>query len=473
MYGSKHEARAHPPRAGGRPRGRGLRARHRARWGCASAPRARAPPTSSPPSPTPTWTRCRWWPSPPTSRRPLIGTDAFQEADITGITMPITKHNWLVTDAEGHRPRILKEAFYLARTGRPGPVLVDIPKDVLQRPGRVRVPGVGAHPRLPSPVIKEEPRLGRGGLAHPRPPRAPASTWAAACAPPTPSPRCSSSASWWGRRWSPPCTARGPSPRPTASACGMFGMHGAALRQLHDPELRPDHRAGRPLRRPRHRQALHLRPRGQDHPPGRRPGRDLEAGHRHRAAGRGSEDCSCRSLTDEPCRPPSPSTGRPTSPPGGSRWTTGGRSTRCASTRRARSYILPQTAVAAHLGEDAGQGRSSPPAWASTRCAPPSSGRSSGRASSSPRAAWAPWASACRPPSASSSARPDALVIGIDGDGSFQMTLQDLATAVRPQAAHQDLHPQQPVPGHGAPVAGALLRGALRRDAAHRPAPTS
>ncbi len=58
----------------------------------------------------------------------LIGSDAFQEADITGITMPITKHNWLVTDARD-LPRILKEAFYVARTGRPGPVLVDIPKD--------------------------------------------------------------------------------------------------------------------------------------------------------------------------------------------------------------------------------------------------------------------------------------------------------------------------------------------------------
>jgi acetolactate synthase-1/2/3 large subunit len=61
--------------------------------------------------------------------RNLIGTDAFQEADITGITLPITKHNWLVTDPR-ELPRVLKEAFHVARTGRPGPVLVDIPKDV-------------------------------------------------------------------------------------------------------------------------------------------------------------------------------------------------------------------------------------------------------------------------------------------------------------------------------------------------------
>ena len=63
--------------------------------------------------------------------RPAIGTDAFQEADIQGITLPITKHNFLVQTPE-ELPRILAEAFHLAATGRPGPVLVDIPKDVMQ-----------------------------------------------------------------------------------------------------------------------------------------------------------------------------------------------------------------------------------------------------------------------------------------------------------------------------------------------------
>ncbi|MFC0508429.1 acetolactate synthase large subunit [Micromonospora costi] len=65
--------------------------------------------------------------------RPAIGTDAFQEADIQGITLPITKHNFLVQNAE-EIPQVLAEAFHLASTGRPGPVLVDIPKDVLQAP---------------------------------------------------------------------------------------------------------------------------------------------------------------------------------------------------------------------------------------------------------------------------------------------------------------------------------------------------
>jgi len=61
--------------------------------------------------------------------RALIGTDAFQEADITGATAPFTKHSYLVNDA-ADIPRIIKEAFYIASTGRPGPVLIDIPRDV-------------------------------------------------------------------------------------------------------------------------------------------------------------------------------------------------------------------------------------------------------------------------------------------------------------------------------------------------------
>jgi acetolactate synthase-1/2/3 large subunit len=61
----------------------------------------------------------------------LIGNDAFQEADIVGITRPCTKHNYLVKDV-ADLPRVIKEAFFIARTGRPGPVLVDIPKDVMR-----------------------------------------------------------------------------------------------------------------------------------------------------------------------------------------------------------------------------------------------------------------------------------------------------------------------------------------------------
>src|SRR5689334_11276638 len=59
----------------------------------------------------------------------VIGTDAFQEIDVTGCTLPVTKHNYMVMDVE-ELAYTIREAFYIARTGRPGPVLVDIPKDV-------------------------------------------------------------------------------------------------------------------------------------------------------------------------------------------------------------------------------------------------------------------------------------------------------------------------------------------------------
>lgn len=70
---------------------------------------------------------------------PAIGSDAFQEADIRGITMPITKHSYLVTDASDI-PRTIAEAFHIASTGRPGPVLVDIAKDALQSEARYNWP---------------------------------------------------------------------------------------------------------------------------------------------------------------------------------------------------------------------------------------------------------------------------------------------------------------------------------------------
>jgi len=68
-----------------------------------------------------------------------IGTDAFQEADITGITIPITKHNYLVKDINA-LPRIFKEAFHIARTGRPGPVLIDLPKNIQQAKAHFKYP---------------------------------------------------------------------------------------------------------------------------------------------------------------------------------------------------------------------------------------------------------------------------------------------------------------------------------------------
>ena len=71
--------------------------------------------------------------------RPSIGKDAFQEIDITGITLPITKHNYLVT-AAADMAGVVREAFHIARTGRPGPVLIDIPRDVFIEEAEFRYP---------------------------------------------------------------------------------------------------------------------------------------------------------------------------------------------------------------------------------------------------------------------------------------------------------------------------------------------
>ncbi|HKG24937.1 MAG TPA: thiamine pyrophosphate-binding protein, partial [Thermomicrobiales bacterium] len=71
--------------------------------------------------------------------QPMIGRDAFQECDITGITLPVTKHNYLVQTPEEIAPTI-KEAFFLARSGRPGPVLVDIPKNLFIAKAQYEIP---------------------------------------------------------------------------------------------------------------------------------------------------------------------------------------------------------------------------------------------------------------------------------------------------------------------------------------------
>jgi acetolactate synthase-1/2/3 large subunit len=93
-----------------------------------------------------------------------IGTDAFQEADICGITMPITKHNFLVQRAEDI-PATIAAAFHLASTGRPGPVLVDVPKDILQAdttfswPHHVDLPGYRPTIRPHSKQVREAARM--------------------------------------------------------------------------------------------------------------------------------------------------------------------------------------------------------------------------------------------------------------------------------------------------------------------------
>src|SRR5690606_41555291 len=98
-----------------------------------------------------------------------IGTDAFQEADIVGITMPVTKHSYLITDP-AEIPRTIAEAFHIASTGRPGPVLVDISKSAQQErttfswPQELNLPGYHPVTKPHSKQIRsEERRVGKEG----------------------------------------------------------------------------------------------------------------------------------------------------------------------------------------------------------------------------------------------------------------------------------------------------------------------
>ncbi|OWL98232.1 acetolactate synthase large subunit [Mycolicibacterium peregrinum] len=96
--------------------------------------------------------------------RSLIGTDAFQEADITGMTMPITKHNFLVRNGDDIA-QVMAEAFYIASSGRPGAVLVDVPKDILQAqctfswPPQMDLPGYKPNTKPHSRQVREAAKL--------------------------------------------------------------------------------------------------------------------------------------------------------------------------------------------------------------------------------------------------------------------------------------------------------------------------
>jgi acetolactate synthase-1/2/3 large subunit len=85
-----------------------------------------------------------------------VGTDAFQESDVIGTTMSVCKHSYLVTDIKD-LPRIIKEAFYIARTGRPGPVLIDLPKDIQQASTEFVYPEAPVHLRSYNPTYKGNP----------------------------------------------------------------------------------------------------------------------------------------------------------------------------------------------------------------------------------------------------------------------------------------------------------------------------
>ena len=217
----------------------------------------------------------------------LIGKDAFQEIDITGITLPMTKHNYLVRNADDI-PHVVAEAFYLASHGRPGPVHIDITKDALQQETTAEhpslddviagLPGFRPNARGPpqaaqagrpgdrrgeasaDPRRARRPHRGRDGTSSRRSPRRPRSPSR-------------------GR-----CSGIGAIDEEHPLALRLHGHARLEARQPRDPVGRPPDRDRDAVRRPGHRQRPHLRAVRPDHPRRHRPGRD-----RQERRGRGAD----------------------------------------------------------------------------------------------------------------------------------------------------------------------------------------
>ena len=207
-------------------------------------------------------------------RTDLLGTDGFQEADTFGITMPIVKHSFMIQHPT-EIPRVVHEAFHIARTGRPGPVLIDMPVDLTRAEidyepvGDVRLPGYQPTTEGNSKQI----RLAAKALANARRPvlyagggviSAGASAELTELA--------------LADRFPVTCTLMGLGafPAPHAQWLGHARDARHALGQLRDGRGGPDRRDRRPLRRPHHGQAVRVRAAGEVHPHRHRPGGDLQ-----------------------------------------------------------------------------------------------------------------------------------------------------------------------------------------------------
>ncbi len=194
---------------------------------------------------------------------------------MNGITMPIVKHSFMVQDPR-HIPDYVHAAFHIASTGRPGPVLVDIPQD-LSRADIDYEPSTDP-PDLPGYKPSTEGNIKQIRIA--------AKALANSARPVIYSgggvvnANASEELREFARADRFPVTSTlmglGAFPAPDDQWLGMLGMHGTPRRQLRDGRGRPDRLHRRPLRRPDHRQAQRVRPAGQVRPHRHRPGRDLE-----------------------------------------------------------------------------------------------------------------------------------------------------------------------------------------------------
>ena len=312
-----------------------------------------------------------------------IGTDAFQECDTIGITRSVTKHNELVTSA-ADIPRAVREAFHIATTGRPGPVLLDIPKDIVdpKNPNsqmewhwpsddevRDGLPGykptLAGHPRkireAAEMILRSERPViyAGGGILKARAAEA-----------------LRELAELCDIHVVTTLMARGAFPDSHPLALGMPGMHGnyTAVTSMQRSDLLIA--LGQPLRRPGHRQGRRLRPRGEDHPRRHRPGRARQGAPARRADRRRlpARDRGARRRAQEQARrrrrrSPIARRGSRRSPAGRSCT----RSPTCSPTRATRSS---RSSCSSSCATTRPTTASSPPASVSTRCGRRSTGSS-------------------------------------------------------------------------------------------------
>ena len=208
-------------------------------------------------------------------RTDLIGTDGFQEADVTGITLPIVKHSFLVTDP-AQIPDYVHKAFHIAKTGRPGPVLVDIPQDLSQL--EIDYEPIIGTPKLPGyqPTTEgniKQIRIAAKAMANSRRPVLYAGGGVINAGASEELRELAAS-----DNFPVTCTLMGlggfPAPHDAVARDARHARH--PDRQLRDGRGRPDRRDRRPLRRPDHRQAERVRPAREVRPHRRRPGGDLQ-----------------------------------------------------------------------------------------------------------------------------------------------------------------------------------------------------
>ena len=207
-------------------------------------------------------------------RTELLGTDGFQEADTFGITMPIVKHSFVIQHP-AEIPRVVHEAFHIARTGRPGPVLVDIPQD-LSRAEIDYQPVEDVHLPGYQPTVdgnSKQIRLAAKAMANARRPVLYAGGGVVNADASEELRELALSGNLPGHLHA-DGARRLPGAAPAVAGDARDARH--PDRELRDGRGRPDRRDRRPLRRPHHRQAERVRAAGEVHPHRHRPGRDLQ-----------------------------------------------------------------------------------------------------------------------------------------------------------------------------------------------------